>query len=373
MAGIYIHIPFCKQACYYCNFHFSTNLKLKQDMINAICKEMVLQKNYLSTPVETIYLGGGTPSICSKEELEQIFTTLKHNFKIKKTAEVTLEANPDDITEEQLISWKQLGINRLSIGLQSFLNRDLEWMNRAHTKLQSLESLALAKKYFDNITIDLIFGSPYLTKADWKKNIETVLKFNIPHISAYALTVESKTPLNTLINLKKIPDISVNKQAKQFYFLIDLLEENGYEHYEISNFAKPGFRSKHNSSYWQGKHYLGVGPSAHSFNGVSRQWNIAHNNLYLLSLEKNEIPFDKEILTPVNQLNEYIMTALRTIEGIDVNVVAKKFGKTEKTNLLQRAEKFLNSNKLILKSNQLILTKNNRFLADGIAADLFAE
>ncbi len=371
MAGIYIHIPFCKKACHYCNFHFSTNHTKMAEMIDAIIQEASLHKHYLTEKIETIYFGGGTPSLCKPSDIEKIIQHLQQLFTVVDGAEITLETNPDDITEENLIGWKQAGINRLSMGTQSFANEDLEWMNRAHNSEQSIESLQLIQQHFSNVSIDLIYGTPTLSNEQWKKNIDTALLLNIPHISCYALTVEPKTALEKLIQKNKLQNIDVEKQAFQFEILVDKLCTAGYEHYEISNFAKPACRSKHNSSYWQGMHYLGLGPSAHSFNGISRQWNIANNTLYLKSIEQNTIPFEIEILTKEQQLNEYIMTALRTMEGISLHYVQVNFGEDEKQSLLVRATPFINHQSIHLHNNCLQLTLQAKFLADGIAADLF--
>lgn len=371
MAGIYIHIPFCKQACHYCNFHFSTNHTLLPVMVDAIIKEASLNKNYLAETVETIYFGGGTPSLCSVEAIEKMIAHFKQVFTVDDNAEITLETNPDDITPEKLIVWKSIGINRLSIGIQSFVEADLQWMNRAHNSQQSIDSLTLIQQYFDNVTIDLIYGTPTLSNEEWIQNIDTALSFNIPHISCYALTVEPKTALEKLIEKNKLANVDAEKQAEHFEILVNKLIEAGFEHYEISNFAKPGFRSKHNSSYWQGKHYLGLGPSAHSFNGISRQWNISNNALYLKSIKQNSIPFEIEILTKEQQLNEYIMTALRTTEGISLEKIEERFGAAEEAQLLQRAANFLNNQQLIITNNSLKLSPKAKFLADGIAADLF--
>ena len=280
-----------------------------------------------------------------------------------------IEANPDDINEEKLTGWKEIGINRLSIGVQSFFEEDLSWMNRAHNAQQAIDNLQLAIKQFDNITIDLIYGHPLLSNEKWKQNVQKVIALNIPHISCYALTVEPKTPLSKMIKEKKKEDIQQEKQAEQFLLLMQWLEDAGYEHYEISNFAKPGFRSRHNSSYWQGKKYLGLGPSAHSFDGESRQWNISNNNIYIESLEKNRIPFEKETLTPSQITNEYIMTALRTKEGLDLD----KLPGSVSHELQTACKKFIESGKLILKGNKLILTKEGKLFADGIAAELFID
>ncbi len=364
MAGIYIHIPFCRQACYYCNFHFATSLHYKNDLIAALLKEIALQRDYLKNePVVTIYFGGGTPSLCTKQEVKNILAAIHSSFTVADDAEISLEANPDDITEEKLTEWKEIGINRLSIGIQSFFEEDLKWMNRAHTAQQAIDSLQMAVKHFSNITLDLIYGSPQLTNQKWKKNVETAISFNIPHLSCYALTVEPKTPLDKMIKQYKCEAIDPDRQSEQFLLLMQWLEEAGYEHYEISNFAKPGLRSRHNSSYWQGKKYIGLGPSAHSFNGISRQWNVSNNLSYIESVSKGIIPFEKEVLTETQQLNEYIMTSLRTMEGLQLDVSGTAF--------LTKSQKFIDSGLMKLENNSLILTREGKLLADGIAAELF--
>jgi oxygen-independent coproporphyrinogen-3 oxidase len=371
MAGIYIHIPFCKQACHYCNFHFSTQQKNIPAMVDDIVKEAELRKDYLSQKVETIYFGGGTPSLLQVTDLRLQIDKLKAIFEIAEDAEITLEANPDDITEEKLIAWKSIGINRLSIGVQSFVEDDLKWMNRAHGSQLAVDSLELAVKYFDNITIDMIYGTPTLSDDQWEQNIETALSLGINHLSCYALTVEPKTALEKLIEKKQLENVDADKQARHFDILIERLQQAGFEHYEISNFAKPGFRSKHNSSYWQGKHYLGLGPSAHSFNGNSRQWNIANNALYMTSIEQGTVPFEIEQLTATQQLNEYIMTSLRTMEGLSLEKVENDFGKEAATNIIQQAVRWMATNHLINNNHWLQLTAKGKFMADGIAADLF--
>ncbi|HKC37039.1 MAG TPA: radical SAM family heme chaperone HemW [Chitinophagaceae bacterium] len=368
MAGIYIHIPFCKQACHYCNFHFATSLRHKNELVAALLKEIELQQNYFGKEtVETIYFGGGTPSLLEIEDLRLQIEKIRSIFNVSLDVEITFEANPDDIDEEKLIAWKEIGINRLSIGVQSFFEEDLLWMNRAHNAQQAIDNLQLAIKQFDNITIDLIYGHPLLTNEKWKQNVEKVIALNIPHISCYALTVEPKTPLSKMIKEKKKEDIQQEKQAEQFLLLMQWLEDAGYEHYEISNFSRPGRRSRHNSSYWQGEKYLGLGPSAHSFDGISRQWNISNNNTYIDSLAENKIPFEKEMLTASQQVNEYIMTSLRTMEGLDLG----KLSEAISPELRAASKKFIESGKLILKGNKLILTKEGKLFADGIAADLF--
>jgi oxygen-independent coproporphyrinogen-3 oxidase len=372
MAGIYIHIPFCKQACLYCNFHFSTTKKLMPDILRAINREAIMQKDYLTERVTTVYFGGGTPSIIATNEIHHLLIHLKQHFDIAENAEITLEANPDDINEEKLLEWKSIGINRLSIGIQSFHDTDLLWMNRAHQASHAFDCLHLATQHFDNITIDLIYGSPTLTDEQWKYNIDTALSFNIPHLSCYALTVEEKTALAAMIASEKKENTNADKQAVHFDILVQSMKDAGYEHYEISNFAKPGYRSKHNSSYWKGLPYLGLGPSAHSFNGSSRQWNIANNALYIQSIEQGNLNYEKEALTATQQLNEWIMTGLRTIEGIDLK--EKKWQLADdriKTKILATAEKWQNSKHIIIDQDCIRLTDQGKFLADGIAADLF--
>ena len=364
MAGIYIHIPFCKQACHYCNFHFATSLHYKNDLVAALWKEIDLQKDYLENEtVETIYFGGGTPSLFTIEEIRDIITAIQSTYTVTRQAEITLEANPDDISADKLQGWKEAGVNRLSIGIQSFFEEDLQWMNRAHHSQQARDSLALAKKYFDNITIDLIYGTPQLTNEKWKQNVETFLSLDIPHLSSYALTVEPKTPLDKMIRLQQSANINPDKQAEQFLLLMEWMEQAGYEHYEISNFARPGMRSLHNSAYWQGKKYLGLGPSAHSFNGTERQWNIANNTVYIQSLNKDIIPFEKELLTAAQKINEYIMTSLRTIEGLDLAIAGEQ--------IALKSRQFIDSGLMKRENNFLVLTKEGKLLADGIAAALF--
>ena len=366
MAGIYIHIPFCKQACHYCNFHFATSLYHKNELVTALLKEIELQQDYLEEEiVETIYIGGGTPSLLEIEELRLVLDAIRDKFQVTPDAELTLEANPDDITQEKLAGWKTIGINRLSIGVQSFFEEDLRWMNRAHSAEQAIDNLQLAREQFDNITMDLIYGTPQLTNEKWKKNVDTAIALNIPHLSCYALTVEPKTPLDKMIRQQQSPAVNPDQQSEQFLLLMQWMEEAGYEHYEISNFAKPGKRSRHNSSYWQGKKYIGLGPSAHSFNGRSRQWNIANNQRYIESIGKGIIPFEKEELTRTQQLNEYIMTALRTSEGINLSITGEE--------LAQKSIKYLDAGLMKREKNCLVLTREGKLLADGIAAELFFE
>ena len=393
MAGIYLHIPFCRQACHYCNFHFSTSLKGKNDFVAALLKEMKLRKDYINGEiVETIYFGGGTPSLLEPAELGAIMEGLRREFVIDPGAEVTLEANPDDINVERLRAWKAAGINRLSIGVQSFFEEDLRWMNRAHNAAQATASVRMAQEEgFDNISIDLIYGGPTLPDDHWKHNVDEAIRLGVAHLSCYALTVEPRTALDKMIRQHKLRDVDPEDQARQFLLLMDWAAGAGYEHYEISNFALPGRRSRHNSSYWQGKTYLGLGPSAHSYDGVSREWNVANNALYVTALKAAEegtdalvrgrdtggtwspaegLVSEREVLTPVQRLNEYIMISLRTMEGIDMGVVAERFGGEAAQKLVRRAERYINEGKM-RSEGWLVLTQEGKLLADGIAADLF--
>lgn len=374
MAGIYIHIPFCRKACTYCNFHFSTNHQLITQVIDSIGKEISLQGKYLSAPIETIYLGGGTPSLLNQSQLETLFNKVRSNFTVLPNAEVTLEANPDDIDEAQLNGWVELGINRLSIGIQSFRDKDLQWMGRAHNANQALNCIKLAQQAgIENISIDLIYGIPGLSDADWSKNIDYAISSGVTHLSCYALTVEPKTALAHKINQQSIPDVDAAHQANHFQILQEKIDAAGFEQYEISNFSLPGKRSKHNSNYWSGKHYLGLGPSAHSFNGLSRQWNISNNALYIQSLSKGIIPFELENLTLTQQINEYIMTALRTIEGIQANKINAIAGKLIFDELLLDALPYIKEGLINLQNDRICLSPNGKFMADGIAANLFRD
>ena len=324
--------------------------------------------------IKTVYFGGGTPSILQEADLQELFTALHTKFSIDAGAEITLEANPDDINASNLQQWKSMGINRLSVGIQSFVQDELKWMNRAHTATEAIHCIDEIKEAgFDNFSIDLIYGSPLLDNEHWKRNVDIAIEKNIPHISSYALTVEPKTPLDKLIAKNVKAPVSSDRQAEQFLLLMNWMETAGYDHYEISNFSLPGMRSKHNSSYWQGKHYYAFGPSAHSFDGKKRRWNIANNAAYIRSLQNNKIPFEEELLTITQQLNEYIMTSLRTMEGISTKYVAILFGEAAADKLMQSAGKWLAGNKLYQHNGSLILTKEGKLFADGIAADLFAE
>ncbi len=375
MPGIYLHIPFCKKACHYCNFHFSTQTDLKQAMVQSMVHELAMQKDFLQGKVQTIYFGGGTPSLLSQTELAQLLNQLHKHFSIAANAEVTVEANPDDIDAEKLAGWQKLGVNRLSIGVQSFFDEDLQWMNRAHDASQATCCIHAAQDAgISNLSIDLIYGSPTLTNENWEQNLAKVVALNIPHLSCYALTVEPKTALDKMVQTHQKQDVDPAKQAQHFLHLMDWAADQQFEHYEISNLAKPNMRSQHNSSYWQGEAYLGVGPSAHSFNGKDvRQWNISNNALYMKSIAQNELPAEKEELTKTQQLNEYIMTSLRTKEGLQFNEVMKRSGEGVLWHIQQAAQTFIGEGKMLQMGNVLVLTNQGKLFADGIAATLFAE
>lgn len=374
MAGIYIHIPFCRQACHYCNFHFSTSRGLENEFLNSLLAEIPLQQGFLAgETVETVYFGGGTPSLLNGESLNKILHSVRENFRVHPQAEFTLEANPDDINCSSLQTWLTAGITRLSIGIQSFYEEDLQWMNRAHTASQAIDNLKLALGSFPNITIDLIYGSPGLTDEKWASNVQRVIDMGIPHISAYALTVEPRTALENLIRTHKREPVNPEDQARQFLLLMEWLKAAGYEHYEISNFALPGKRSKHNSAYWEGKKYLGLGPSAHSYDGANRQWNIANNALYIQALKNGTVPFEQEILTPTQRLNEYIMTSLRTMEGMSLAIVTTLSNEGIAAQLRRLSERLIREGLMIEENGHLILTHQGKLFADGIASDLFRD
>lgn len=376
--GIYIHIPFCKQACYYCDFHFSTSLKKKDELVHALIKELQLRKDeFENHMVKTIYFGGGTPSLLTIDELHLLIDSIYNNYQVSENPEITLEANPDDLMSVRaesitvFESYKNIGINRLSIGIQSFFETDLKLMNRAHNAAEAKECLKEARTYFDNISIDLIYGIPGLSNERWKENIEMALSFNVPHISSYALTVEPKTALESFIKKGLIKNVDDDLAQGQFHILIEILEANGFIHYELSNFGKPGYFSKNNSAYWQGKSYLGIGPSAHSFNGTIRGWNVRNNSKYINSLEQNLLPMETETLSTTDQYNEYVMTGLRTVWGVSLDKVEQDFGSNYKKYLMEQANVHLSNDLLYLDKGKLLVTKKGKFLSDGIASDLF--
>ncbi|RDY57869.1 radical SAM family heme chaperone HemW [Flagellimonas nanhaiensis] len=372
MAGIYIHIPFCKQACHYCDFHFSTQFKKKDAMVNALQREIELRKSELQKEkIETIYFGGGTPSILSAEEIEGLIASVYQNYDVIDNPEITLEANPDDLSKEAITQLSKSPINRLSIGIQSFFDEDLKLMNRAHNAQEAENCIRLAQEHFENITIDLIYGIPGMSNKRWETNIEKALGFQLPHISSYALTIESKTALKKFIEKGIIQDVDERQAQEQFYILADKLEKEGFVNYEISNFGKPGFFSKNNSSYWQGKKYLGIGPSAHSFDGEQRSWNVRNNTKYIKALEKDELPNEVETLSKMDRYNEYVMTGLRTIWGVSLEKIKTDFGDNYLEYLNQQSKKYLDTNLLVAEDGKLLATKKGKFLADGIASDLF--
>ena len=372
MSGIYIHIPFCKQACHYCDFHFSTNLKKKDEMVLALAKEIELRKNeFKDEIVETIYFGGGTPSILQIADLRFLIDEVYKNYKVVENPEITVEANPDDLTETRIIELSKNKVNRLSIGIQSFFEDDLKMMNRAHNVEEAKKCLEIATQYFDNISIDLIYGIPEMSNEKWLQNIETALSFGVPHISSYALTVEPKTALHSFIQKGIIPQPDDEVAQEHFHILVDRLSENGFIHYELSNFGKENYFSKNNSSYWLGKKYIGIGPSAHSYDGKNRGWNISNNSLYIKSIQENKLPIEIETLTKTDRYNEYIMTGLRTIWGVSLERIEQEFGKTYLDYLNQQAAKFIEDHLLFIDENILRTTKKGKFLSDGIASDLF--
>ncbi|MGB1231670.1 MAG: radical SAM family heme chaperone HemW [Winogradskyella sp.] len=372
MSGIYIHIPFCKQACYYCDFHFSTSLKKKDDLINALIKELELRNTeFKNTTVETIYFGGGTPSLLTNTELQSIINSIYKNYEVSDNPEITLEANPDDLSKDRIITLSKSPINRLSIGIQSFFETDLKLMNRAHNANEAKACLEEATKHFNNISLDLIYGIPGASNAQWLQNIEMALSYNIPHISSYALTVEPKTALAAFIKKGIINNVDDTQAHEQFHLLKDKLEDQGFIHYELSNFGKDGFFSKNNSAYWQGKSYLGIGPSAHSFNGKQRGWNVRNNSKYIEAIEQNKLPIEIETLTLTDQYNEYIMTGLRTIWGVSITKVETDFGTVFKDYLIEHTKVLINQHLLYIDNEHIRVTKKGQFLSDGIASKLF--
>jgi oxygen-independent coproporphyrinogen-3 oxidase len=379
MSGIYIHIPFCKQACHYCDFHFSTSMKKKDEMVLALAKEISMRKNEFNlldsaqsdNQIETIYFGGGTPSVLSNEEINFLIAEVYKNYNVVENPEITLEANPDDLSSERIFELSKSPINRLSIGIQSFYEDDLKMMNRAHNSAEAINCLKEATKYFDNISLDLIYGIPGMSDEMWKQNIETALSFGIPHISSYALTVEPKTALKKLIDTGKIAEPQDEVASNHFMILVETLQKNGFIHYELSNFGKENYFSKNNSAYWLGKKYIGIGPSAHSYDGEKRGWNVANNSLYLKSIQENILPIETETLSKSDRYNEYIMTGLRTIWGVSLDRIEKEFGLEYLDYLKKQVQKFLNDDLVFIENYILKPTAKGKFLTDGIASDLF--
>ena len=374
MAGIYIHIPFCKQACSYCDFHFSTKLTNKQKVLGAIEKELELRANYIGEElVETVYLGGGTPSLLNQAELQSLFDKIHARFDVSEKAEITLEANPDDLTLEKLQELKKTPINRLSIGVQSFFEEDLRFMNRAHNSSEALQSIDNAQKLgFENISIDLIFGSQTTTNEMWQKNLDTFFALGINHLSAYSLTIEEKTALAHQVAKGKISTIDDEKNYAQYLMLQEAIEQHGFEQYELSNYCKNKSYSKHNTSYWQSKKYLGVGPSAHSFDGVSRQWNVRNNSLYLKAIENGTSYFEKEELSEIDRYHEYLITSLRTKWGININHFEASFSSfiIDHFNLKKI---LLNESIIDLSIENLVVKSQYLFQSDEVVRELMVD
>ena len=372
MAGIYIHIPFCKQACHYCDFHFSTSLAYKDELLPALINEIKLQKDYLAgETIETIYFGGGTPSLLSEYEINQLIGTITALHTVSDSAEITLEANPDDLDKVKLQSLIHTPVNRFSIGIQSFFDDDLQWMNRVHRSAEAESAVKRAQDTgFENITVDLIYGYPLLNDEKWKHNFNKVFELAVPHISAYSMTVEPNTALASFIRKKRQPAMSDEQSAGQFIMITDAMQLNGFEHYEISNFCKPGAYSRHNSNYWKGVKYLGIGPSAHSYNGETRQWNIPNNPKYIRSIGTGAIPAETEILTEADRLNEYTMTSLRTMWGLDLDKI-NSIANGSAPVLLTAATAFFDKDWLMKKDNTIYLTQKGKLYADHIASELF--
>lgn len=373
MSGIYVHIPYCRQKCSYCNFFSVVSRKSAPEMIKAIGKEISIRINSAEKiPADTIYLGGGTPSLLQVELLDELFTEIYTHFDINSEGEITIEANPDDITPSNLESWKRLGINRLSIGIQSFRDVDLKYLNRAHSAQKALECIVMAREYgFRDLTIDLIYGIPTLEDKHWIENLDIFAGLKLPHLSAYALTVEPRTPLFQQIETGKVKPVDEKQSSDQFRILMDFMQQHGYLHYEISNFCLSGHYARHNISYWNGTEYYGFGPSAHSFDGNTRQWNVSSISQYLESINQGVVPGEKEVLTTSNRYNEYIMTGLRTMWGCNLIEIQDKFGSDFASYFIIQADKWIRQGLLQERDNIYILTDKGKLLADGIASDMF--
>jgi len=373
MAGIYIHIPFCKQKCNYCNFFSSASSKNKEGFITALLKEIALQQPYINgEEINTIYFGGGTPSLLTKNNIEDIFNQLHKYYSISKDCEITLEANPDDLDRNKLTDIKNTPVNRLSMGIQSFDEDDLKYLNRIHSSQQAVDAIKNAQDIgFNNITIDLIYGIPGLTDEKWNANLTKSFELDIPHISSYCLTIEEGTALHHLINKGKAKPVDEEQGIRQFELLMDAMKTHNYIHYEISNFCKEGFVSIHNSNYWRQQKYLGLGPSAHSYNYVSRQWNTANITKYIASIDKGIVPFEMEILTDDQKYNEYILTSLRTIWGVNIEYLKLNFNAEINTYFDKSIQKHLQQSTVEENDAIFTLSRKGKFIADGIASDLF--
>jgi oxygen-independent coproporphyrinogen-3 oxidase len=373
MAGLYIHIPFCKQKCHYCNFYSIASVRNKSKMVEAIVEELRIASNYLEDEsLKTIYFGGGTPSLLDEPELNSIFDSIYKHFRVETNAEITLEANPDDLNTEKAILIKNTPVNRLSIGIQSFHDDDLLALNRIHTSQQAIDVIRnMQDAGMTNISIDLIYGIPGLTDNKWQQNLDTFRQLSLPHLSAYALTVEAHTTLAWLIKKGRSQPVNEEQSINQFKILQGFAAQHGYEQYEISNFSLPGMYSKHNSAYWSGEKYLGIGPAAHSFNGNSRRWNVANSMTYINAIGEGKLCYEEEILTEKQKFNEYLLTSLRTIQGCDLSFIEKRFGVDYRENIEKAIAKNISSGKYILRNNNLILTPEGMLFADGLASDLF--
>ncbi len=372
MSSIYIHIPFCKQACHYCDFHFSTTMGKKEEMLLAIEKELELRRaEFENDSIKTIYFGGGTPSVLNTEEINKIIQVVYNNYTVEINPEITLEANPDDLSIQKIKELAASKINRLSIGVQSFFEEDLKLMNRAHNAKEAENCIKEATKYFDNISIDLIYGMPEMSNEKWLLNIKKAQSFNLPHISSYALTVEPKTALEDFVKKGKIKPVRDNVAQEHHRILVEELEKSNYVNYEFSNFGKSGYFSQNNMAYWQGKKYMGIGPSAHSFDGVKRSWNINNNPKYIKAINNNKQPREIEELTITDRYNEYVMTGLRTIWGVSLQKVKADFGENYVLYINKEASKKIEKGLLRLDEDKLLVTKKGKFLSDGIASDLF--
>jgi len=371
LSGIYIHIPFCKQACHYCNFHFSTSLKSKDSIIKAIVEEITLKSKLNNEVIETIYFGGGTPSILDLNDFEKILNSIFKNYKIGTDPEITLEANPDDLSKEKLKNLKKQSINRLSIGVQSFVENELKLMNRAHDSNKAIKSIEISKLIFDNISVDLLYGLPDSSVDTLNYNIDILTKFNINHISSYAITLEPKTALEKYVKngLVELPDDNI--VFDQFIYVNKELVANNYINYELSSFAKPNFFSKNNTAYWKRKKYIGIGPSAHSYDGINRSWNISNNKKYVDQINSGNLYYKTEKLSKIDHYNEYIMTGLRTMWGISLGYIENKFDNKFKNYFLKNVKKYVDQNLIKINDDVYKTTESGRFLADGIASELF--
>lgn len=371
MAGIYIHIPFCKQSCHYCNFHFSTSTKNKDEVLDAIENEIKQKGQATNEAISTIYFGGGTPSILDVNEINSIIKRIYKEFNVESEAEITIEANPDDLNKEKIINLSLTEINRLSIGVQSFIDKELKIMNRAHDSKKALNSIEISKKYFNNISIDLMYGVPESTLESWTHNLDTVSQFDINHISSYALTLEPKTALESFVRKLVVEMPKEDLVYDQYNLINKKLEPLGFINYEVCSFAKENFFSKNNSAYWLRKKYIGIGPSAHSFDGKSRSWNISNNKKYIDQIKKGKSFYKKEKLSKVDQYNEYVMTGFRTIWGVSANFIENNFNSKFKNYFTDRIQKHIDQKNIIVKDDIYTTTNEGRFLADGISSDLF--